>query len=470
MVRQKKNVQKEAQSEWLVISPDGSLVKAEDFNWAGYDDLGIFYRYESVGSREAKSAPAHVQMMQKLELVEYEPAADPGNFRWLPKGYLMKCLMERHASNIIRDYGGMQIETPIMYDMTHPQLAQYLERFPARQYHLLSGEKKYFLRFAACFGQYLMMHDMQISYQHLPIRVYELTHYSFRRELGGELAGLRRLRGFTMPDMHTLCMDMEQARKEFLQQYLLCKKWMKDFELDHVMAIRVVEDFFEENRNFILDIVKDFGQPVLFEKWKKRFFYFILKFEFNVVDGQKKVAALSTVQIDVENAERFGIRYIDNEGKSRYPLLLHASVSGSIDRNLYAILEQEARRTQKGNIPNFPYWLSPVQVRLIPVADRHIQRCVEIASQLQARVEIDDRTETVSKKIRESELNWTPFVGVIGDKEVGHGKISVREREISGQKEMEVRDLNVLLNQLQGDKPFEAINWPNFLSRQPRFR
>jgi len=311
---------------------------------------------------------------------------------------------------------------------------------------------------------------LHISYQHLPIRIYELTHYSFRRELAGELAGLRRLRGFTMPDMHTLCADVEQAKVEFYQQYLLCKKWMKDLELNHVMAIRVVENFFEQNRDFILDIVKDFGQPVLFEKWKKRFFYFILKFEFNVVDGQKKAAALSTVQIDVENAERFDIRFINKESKPQYPLLLHASISGSIDRNLYALLEQEARKMQEERIPRFPYWLSPIQLRLIPVADRHFQRCIEVASQLQARVEIDDRTETVPKKIREAEINWIPFIGVIGDKEITNGKISIRERGISGQKEMEIRELKIRLAQLQSDKPFMSLNCPKLLSKQPRFR
>jgi len=336
--------QKQPRSEWLVVSPDGSIIKADDFNWKEHDDLRDFYRYESSGSREAKQAPAHVKMMQQLELVDYEPAADPGNFRWLPKGHLIKRLMEEHVSTMVRNYGGMQVESPIMYDLNHPQLSRYLERFPARQYQLLSGKKKYFLRFAACFGQYLIMHDMQLSYQHLPVRLYELTHYSFRRELAGELAGLRRLRGFTMPDMHTLCVDVEQAKAEFYQQYLLCKEWMKDLELDYVMAIRVVDDFFDQNRDFILDIVKDFGQPVLFERWKERSFYFILKFEFNVVDPQKKAAALSTVQIDVENAERFDIQYIDQDGKPKHPLLLHASISGSVDRNLYALLEQQAKK------------------------------------------------------------------------------------------------------------------------------
>jgi len=466
----KKMSTRKEKSEWLIVLPDGSIVEANRFDWKEYDDLKEFYRYEGAGSREAKQAPAHVKMMQQLELVDYEPAADPGNFRWLPKGHLIKRLVEKYVSRIVRDYGGMQVETPIMYSLDHPQLSRYLEHFPARQYQLLSGEKKYFLRFAACFGQYLIMHDMQLSYQHLPVRLYELTHYSFRRELAGELAGLRRLRGFTMPDMHTLCADVDQAKAEFYQQYLLCKKWMKDLEFDHVMAIRVVEDFFDQNQDFILGIVKDFGQPVLLERWRERSFYFILKFEFNVVDLQKKAAALSTVQIDVENAKRFGIQYIDKDGKRKHPLLLHASISGSVDRNLYALLEQEAKRIKRGEDPKLPYWLCPIQVRLIPVADRHLSRCLEIASQLRARIEIDDRSETVARKIREAEMNWIPFIGVVGDKELENGMVAVRERGIPEQKEMRISELSQKLNQLQGDKPFESLSWPFLLSKQPRFR
>lgn len=461
--------QKQSRSEWFIISPDGSIAKVDNFNWGGYNDLNAFYHYESSGSREVKQAPAHIKIMQGLELVDYEPAADAGNFRWLPKGHLIKRLLEAHASSIIREYGAMQVETPIMYDYNHPQLESYLRRFPARQYQLLSEDKKYFLRFAACFGQYLIMHDMQISYQHLPTRLYELTHYSFRREQTGELAGLRRLRAFTMPDMHTLCGDIEQAKEEFYRQYLFCKKWMVDLGLNHVMAIRVVEDFFDQHRDFILNIVKDFGQPILFEKWKQRFFYFILKFEFNVVDGQKKAAALSTVQIDVENAERFNIKYVDKNKESQHPLILHASISGSIDRNLYALLEQEAAKKQRGEIPSLPYWLSPAQVRLIPVADRHLQYCLDLALQLQARVEIDDRNDTVSRKIREAEINWVPFITVIGDKEMEYSMFSLRERGLTQQKEMRVNDLQRYLAQLQGNKPFEPLGWPNLISKQPRF-
>ena len=102
-----------------------------------------------------------------------------------------------------------------MYDSHHPSMESYFNRFPARQYSIDSEGKHLFLRFAACFGQFLMAHDFQMSYKNLPYRLYELTRYSFRREQSGELVGLRRLRAFTMPDCHAFCSDMPLAVEEF---------------------------------------------------------------------------------------------------------------------------------------------------------------------------------------------------------------------------------------------------------------
>jgi len=106
----KKMSDRKEKSEWLIISPDGSITEASQFDWKKYRDLKDFYYYESAGSRKAKQAPAHVKIMQQLELVDYEPAADSGNFRWLPKGFLIKRLMEEYVSRIIRDYGAMEID------------------------------------------------------------------------------------------------------------------------------------------------------------------------------------------------------------------------------------------------------------------------------------------------------------------------------------------------------------------------
>jgi threonyl-tRNA synthetase len=406
--------------------------------------------------------------MRRMELVDYEPGSDPGNFRWYPKGQLMKRLAEAYVSGLVVDYGGMQVETPIMYDYQHPKLNLYLQRFPARQYVLLSGQKEYFLRFAACFGQYLIQHDMQISHHHLPCKLYELTHYSFRREQSGELAGLKRLRTFTMPDLHTLAEDVEQAKEEFIRQTELAIQCMEGFELDFEVAIRFVRSFADQNRSFVEELASRCGRAALIELWDERSFYFVAKLEFNFIDALDKAACLSTVQIDVENTERFDITYIDTKGEKQYPLLLHASISGSIDRVLYAILESQAMRMRKGQKAAFPFWLAPVQLRLIPVSEKFESACKDVLEQVPYRIDYDDRDISMGRKIREAEKEWIPYILVLGAKEVAEQCLNVRTRA-GAQKKMALPELLAEIKPQMDGKPFLGLPLPQLLSRRPIF-
>ena len=461
--------ERELHSQWFVLTPEGELVKAVDFDFSAHPELAAFYKYEMGKDRNAKGEPPHVKFMRALELVDYEPGSDSGNFRWYPKGYLIKQLLERHISETLRRYGAMQVETPIMYDFKHPQLGKYLSRFPARQYLVKSEDKDYFLRFAACFGQYLMGHDMTISYRHLPLRLYELTHYSFRREQSGELSGLRRLRAFTMPDMHTLCADLPQAKEEFKRQYELSMKWMEDIEVDYEVAMRFVKEFYEANPEFARELAATIGKPILLELWDERFFYFIMKFEFSVNDMLGNSATLSTVQIDVENAELFDMTYTAQDGTSRYPLLLHASIPGAIDRNLYAILERQAISMEKGQKGVLPFWLAPTQIRLIPVSGDFVAQCEEIADSLPARVDIDDRDEKVGRKIRDAEKEWVNMIIVFGDKEVSSATLPVRLRN-GDIKEYSFEELKKEVKERLSGYPFEGLILPRMLSKRPIFR
>jgi threonyl-tRNA synthetase len=125
-----------------------------------------------------------VELMRRLEIADYEPGSDSGNMRFYPKGRLIKSLLETYVLDRTAAMGAMEVETPIMYDMNHPTLKKYLDRFPARQYSIEADKKSLFLRFAACFGQFLMNHDMTISYRDLPLKMIEMTRYSFRKEPG----------------------------------------------------------------------------------------------------------------------------------------------------------------------------------------------------------------------------------------------------------------------------------------------
>ena len=460
-------------SEWYILDLSGNLIPVSEFRFKKENlNLKKFADYEISKSRVVDKEPPHVRLMRIHEIADYEPGSDQGNMRWYPKGSLIKRLLEEHVSNIVAESGGMQVETPIMYDISHPNLSKYIDRFPARQYTLKSGAKEYFLRFAACFGQYLMKHDMTISYRNLPLRLYELTHYSFRYEQSGELVGLRRLRAFTMPDMHTLTVDMESAKKEFLSQYRLCMKWMNDLKLEYEIGIRFVRRFYEENKEFANQLVKLVGKPALIEIWDERPFYFVMKFEFNFVDALDKASALSTVQIDIENTKRFGITYVDEDGKEKHPLMLHASISGSIDRNVYALLEKAYLEQQRGNKPMLPLWLSPTQVRLVPVSEEFNEFAQEIADELdknRIRVDIDDRNETIGKKIREAEKEWIPYILVLGEREKKSQKFKVRIRRSGEQRDMSLKELIREIKDKTGNLPFKPLPLSRFVSERPRF-
>jgi threonyl-tRNA synthetase len=464
------------QSFWFILQPGGQMTPVSKYNFKKQDqNLQVLTNYEITKNRAAANEqPAHVRLMKKLAIADYEPASDAGNMRYYPKGRLMKSLIEQYITKRVMEYGGMEVETPIMYDSKHPSLESYLNRFPARQYNITSDSKPLFLRFAACFGQFLMAKDFNISYKHLPLKLYELTRYSFRREKSGELVGLRRLRAFTMPDCHALCRDLDQAKEEFRKRFELSISVLNNLGLtikDVEMAIRFTEDFYNQNKDFITELVNRFGRPVLVEMWKERFFYFTLKWEFNFIDSLGKASALSTDQIDVENGARYGVEFVDEDGTKKNPIILHNSPSGAVERIIYALLEKSAKISKAGGIPSLPLWLSHTQVRVIPVSQEHIAYCEKVLAELtanQIRGDIDDRDETVGKKIRESETEWVSYTIVIGDKEINSDKLVVRDRNEGKQREITLQELiNEVKAQIK-DKPYLQLNLPPHLSARPQ--
>jgi threonyl-tRNA synthetase len=462
-------------STWYILQPNGKMMPVEEFDFAKHENLGKFARYEISKVRAVQQMPPHVPLMKRLEIADHEPGSDPGNFRWYPKGRLIKSLLEQYVTEEVVKYGAMEVETPVMYDFQHPSLADYLNRFPARQYLLKSEDKELFLRFAACFGQFLIMHDTQFSYRQLPLRVYELTRYSFRREKSGELAGFRRLRAFTMPDCHAFCADVKQAKKEFVTRFKLSMRVLEGIGIgkdDYELGLRFTKDFYQKNKTFLTSLVKLLKKPVLVEMWTERFFYYILKWEFNFVDNQNKASALSTDQLDVENAKRYDITYVDAKGKKRNPLILHCSPSGAIERVVYALLEKAYMDQQKGKAPMLPLWLAPVQVRVVPLSDKFQKNAEKIAQEIEKnniRVDVDDRVLTMQKKVREAETEWINYIIVVGQKEIDSGILPVRDRKMGKIRPMKLETLVEEIKEETKGKPFKPLPLPKLLSNRPQF-
>jgi threonyl-tRNA synthetase len=463
-------------SFWYILDPQGNLIPYSDYTFQKKEEnLNLLFNYELSKKRTVDEQPPHVKLMKKLGIADYEPASDSGNMRFYPKGRLIKSLLEQFITKKVSHYGGLEVETPIMYDSHHPSMKSYFNRFPARQYNLKSDQKELFLRFAACFGQFLMAKDFQISYKNLPLKLYELTRYSFRREKSGELVGLRRLRAFSMPDCHAFCKDMEQSKIEFMKRIDLSISVIEEIGLslstDLEMAIRFTEEFYLNNKEFIKQICQKINKPILVEMWKERFFYFILKWEFNYVDNLGKASALSTDQIDIENGLRYGITFIDENGDKQNPIILHNSPSGAIERVIFALLEKSAKLMKEGKTPFLPLWLMNTQIRLIPVNENFIAKCTEISSYFKAnniRIDIDDREESLSKRIREAEMEWIHYIVIIGEKESSSNIISIRDRINKTNYESTMDNLKETIHNQIKDKPFLPINLPELISTRPK--
>ncbi|MCL4383532.1 threonine--tRNA ligase [Candidatus Marsarchaeota archaeon] len=464
--------EEKVKSFWYILNEKGELIEINKFDFLNYVNLKKFADYEIKKERIYSKPPVHIQLMKKLGISDYEPGSDSGNLRFYPNGRLIKSLLENYVTNTAIDYGAVELETPLMYDYNHKALNEYLNRFPSRHYIVKSDDKDFFLRFSADFGQFLLISDSVISYRQMPFKFYELTRYSFRREKSGELVGLKRLRAFTMPDMHTICMDLNQAEEEFKKQFNLCQKVLEDIGIDkskYETAIRFTQDFWKENKEFIISIVKkELKRPVLIEMWNYRYAYFDPKFEFNIIDSSDKATALSTVQIDHENGERYNMNYIDNTGKKRHPLVLHCSPSGAIERVIYALLET----CVKNEKPSLPLWLSPTQIRLLPISDRFLDKCIEISDILKKkniRADIDDSESTLDKKIMNAEQEWIPYMCVIGQKEIDTNTLSVRMRIENKNQVISLNELVEIINKKLNNMPRAKSSLSSLLSKRPIF-
>jgi threonyl-tRNA synthetase len=408
-------------------------------------DFNLFLKSE-LGSRAVDKAiePAHIKVMKEFELVDFDPNTDAGNFRWYTKGVIMKNLIKNFIEARLIDYGAILIDTPIMYTVKNKKLTAQTARFPARSYWVESGSDRYLLRYASDFLLFDLFSSMNLKPQYLPLRAYEYEQYDFRREQEGELSGIRRLRGFIMPDMHTLCKDLESSIDEFKQQYELIKNLENDLGIKSYVIFRATQEFYKENKDWIIELVKFEKKPALLELWEDRYYYYILKFERNVLSAENKSATLATNQIDVESSlefmedsegkkrQKYNIHFTDLDGQVKYPIILHNSPTGGLERVLWGLIESAIRNKDK-IVPGFKTWLSPIQVRILTVSDQqneYAEKILEILNREEYRVEFDDREETLGKKIRQAEIDWIPYIVILGKNEVENEKISIRKRLI----------------------------------------
>ena len=470
----KASTEKAEPSSFLILTPEGQeiqidLSKPETFRQLKDPALKQLVTNEA-GVKTERAAPGHIKIMRKLELVDYEPASDVGHFRFYPKGTVIKDSLEDFAYEIaVKELHAYKIETPYLYRLDEPDIAEQASKFREKDYRLFIDKKEFTLRFAGDFGLFRMMKGVTMSYRQLPIRIYELSP-SFRLEQSGECVGLKRLRNFTMPDLHCFCRNLEQGTSEYTALFDKYTKLTNSMEVEYAVAFRVVKSFYDEHKDWFVSLLKIAKKPALIELLPSMKHYWVVKHEYQAIDSAGGNTQLVTVQLDIEDAARYGIEYTDEDGTKKGCIILHSSL-GSIERWMGAILEQSAKDQMKGKVPRLPVWLSPIQVRVMPVNSSYTEMAIKIASTLNnecVRADVDDREESVSKKVRDGEVEWIPYIVVVGEKEAASGKFTVRVRGASAV-EVESEKLAPLVKESIQGKPCVPSYTPLLLSMRPRF-
>lgn len=416
----------------------------------------------------AKRAP-HIELMKKLKLAGYEELSEPGHIRLTPRGTLIFDLLADRALQIALELGANPIKTPILYDLDLKPVSEHAKLFGQRMYKLKSGKRTFALRYAACFGQFSFLSDSILSYRDLPLKIFELAD-SYRLEQRGELIGLARLRKFHMPDIHILCHDLEEAKVEFKKIYKKCFEEGEKFGWNYVSLYNVSKGFLDDPKGFdyVRSLVKMEGNQVLINVVESGMYYWVLNIEFNFVSQQKRIIESSTAQIDVGNAERFNISYVDEEGKERRPVIIHTAVIGSLERFMADLLE----RASSLEIPSLPTWICPVQVRFINVSNDSLDFAIKSAEKFNynnIRADVDDRNESVAKRIASAEVEWIPYIIVIGKKEVSGGKLPVRIRSLRKTIDMSEEDLSKKVKDETRGWPYRPLYFNMLLSKRPKF-
>jgi threonyl-tRNA synthetase len=470
---------------FLVVDLDGHVfeVTLEDFvrcplmtrTESVYQRLRQFVTNELAGRTSGEvTAPKHIEYMRRQELLNYCDVSEKGHYKWYPKGVLVRRLILDYAAALAREWGAFEMINPLIIRGDHNVIGELMGEFHERDYRVDGGRGVCYLRYASDPGAFPFMQQVRFTYKQTPLKVYEETA-CFRNEQEGEVGGLKRVRGFTMTDMHAACASVEEARREFES---LCLKFAELMNTligggRWVLGWEGTTAFFDANRDWLIGLGQRMGVPAFFKLMPRMSHYYALKNEYQFITEDGANIQVSTVQWDTKDGERFDIGYTDASGqRCPCPVIIHASSFGSIERTLCALLENIAHDERLGAPPMLPVWLSPTQVRLLPVSQTYVPAAAQLCERITRegiRADVDDRSDTVGKKIRGAEEEWVPYVIVFGAREMQSEELNVRLRRESCQRPMTVQSLIESIEGETREMPRRPIPLPVFLSQRPTF-
>lgn len=474
-LKNREEIVKDINKYYFLLLPSGEEIKLDlsnkdevlqNLEKYGYPELIDYVRAEELPGSEKAEAPS-IKEMKRLELADNESASDSGNHRMYPNGQLMFNLIKDWQERIAKyELGAMEIGSPLFYNKADSQILAQCGSFHERHYSVRVPDdpnKEFILRFAADFGLFKMVQQAQFSYKQLPLRFFEYSE-NFRYEKSGELSGLKRDRFFHMADIHCFCKDENQAIIEYKDIFKKYENLNSGMGIKYANVLRIVDVFYDKYKQDILELVKYANRPLFIEKLDKMKHYWAMKHEWQSIDSVHGNQQLSTVQFDVKEGKVYNIVYSNDKGEKENCIIIHSSV-GAVERCMYAILE-EALKLER---PVLPLWLSPIQLRIIPVSNSaHLNFCKNLNFE-GVRFDIDDRDEKLGKKLVRARQEWIPYVIVIGDNEINGNKFKVNDRYKNEVYEMSKEELESLIKNQINSYPYRPIALSKYISLRPSF-
>ncbi|HIQ80076.1 MAG TPA: threonine--tRNA ligase [Candidatus Scatavimonas merdigallinarum] len=384
---------------------------------------------------EAKSRD-HNKLGRELELFTTSDLIGQGLPVLLPKGARIIQTLQRFVEDEEQKRGWLLTKTPYMAKSDLYKLSGHWDHYKDGMFVMGDEEndKEVFaLRPMTCPFQYQAYLNRGRSYRDLPLR-YNETSTLFRNEASGEMHGLIRVRQFTISEGHLMCTP-EQLEQEFKSCLELAIYMLKTLGLYEDVSYRFSQwdpddrekfigtpEQWDEAQSAMKKILDHLEIPYVVGIGEAAFYGPKLDIQIRNVHGKEDT--LITLQIDQMLAEKFGMEYVDKDGVKKNPYIIHRTSIGCYERTLALLIEKYAGA--------FPTWLAPVQVKLLPIADRHIEKILQVCKELEAygiRCEVDDRSEKIGYKIREAQLEKVPYMLLLGDKDIENGTVSIRSRK-----------------------------------------
>ncbi|MEM0448623.1 MAG: threonine--tRNA ligase [Methanomassiliicoccales archaeon] len=457
------------EESFMVLTPDGQELIPTDFK-SHNQAFMIMMEKEALKKEHPLSGEVKYLRLCRKFGIQWEPMSDVGHMCFTPQGALMMDLVSDYSFRTVNDLGlpVYTVKGTNMFSLDEAPVREHAALFGDRLY-MIPGEKRDFvMRYAACHQQFAMMRNWNISYKQLPFGAFEVAD-AYRLEQSGETMLCFRTRRMNMPDLHVVCKDLKESEEWFerLDSRIFeeANKLGRDYEMLVNFSSR---EAYRQHKEMLMRILKKHGKPALLHFYPEGInYYWTVNIEYHILDDMKRAREIGTVQIDVGNAQRFGITYTDEKGQRRHPVILHTAIIGTIERYIYTLLDTAVRMESEGKIGALPLWIAPEQVRFLTVSESHLQRARELADVVQSnqiRVGIDDRGETVGKKVREAKQDWVSFVVVVGDKELTSDTLSVYDRSANNNVEMTLDQLIKRIKVETSGKPFRPMYMPREMS------